>query len=372
MPVAPPGAAQPMIPEVTSMFDAPATATQQLRGPAACTDIPWQSDQVDCALSLHAKDSPGPRARWLIGYAAIADYAAKHPLVAGEAAAAAPWPGAQVAVAGALQQATPVARTTNVKVAALIDSGRKWSNKGDLDHALRDFTEAIRLDPKDPEGYHERGQAMFKMGETERAISDYSAAIARDPQFGGAIRSRGMAYLYRGSSDLALADLSKAIALAEADPSTLSPIELFYARRSRAQIYSSKQQYALEVADCTAVIESYARDPSVAEDLKQNYAEVGAANVIATVYRQRATAYIRQSNWEAAIADLTAAIPLSYDHGFAALIDRSKIHEGLGQRNQAIADLQSALAVRPGSEEVRLALRRLGVAVKPALPINTL
>lgn len=120
------------------------------------------------------------------------------------------------------------------------------------------------------------------------------------------------------------------------------------------------------------MIDAYARDPTLAEELKQNYADVGAANVMATVYRQRATAYIRQTNWDAAVADLTAAIPLSYDHGYSALVDRSKIYEGLGQRDEAVADLQTALAVRPGSEEVRIALRRLGVPVKPALPMSAL
>jgi tetratricopeptide (TPR) repeat protein len=213
---------------------------------------------------------------------------------------------------------------------------------------------------------------MFKMGETERAIADYSAAIQRDPQYGAALRSRGMAYLYRGTSDRALADLSRAIDLAESDPTTLAPIEVFYAHRSRAQIYSATQQYDREIADCTAVIDSFARNPALAQELRQNYADAGAANVIATVYRQRATAYMRQSDWEAAIADLTAAIPLSYDHGYAALIDRSKLHEGLGLREEAVADLQAALAVRPGSEEVRVALRRLGALPRPAAPVGAL
>ena len=89
-------------------------------------------------------------------------------------------------------------------------AGRRAAIKGDLDGAVRNFSEAIRIDPKYPDSYSERGQALFKLGETERAIADYSAAIQRDPQFGAALRARGMAYLYRGSADLALADLSRA------------------------------------------------------------------------------------------------------------------------------------------------------------------
>ena len=262
---------------------------------------------------------------------------------------------------------TPLIKPANAKVTALIDSGKRASVKGDLDRAVHDYTEAIRIDPKYPDSYAERGQAMFKLGETERAIADYTAAIQRDPQHGTAIRSRGMAYLYRGSSDLALADLTKAIELADNDPNLMAPIELFYARRSRASILGSKQQYDREIGDYTALVDSYTRDPMVIEALKANYGDVGAANILATIYRQRATAYIRQQNWDMAIADLTAAVPLGSDRGYTALVDRSKLYEGLGQRDKAVADLQNALAVRPGSEEVRLALRRLGAPLTPGL-----
>jgi len=259
----------------------------------------------------------------------------------------------------------PLIKPANAKVTALVDSGKRAAVKGDLDRAVHDFSEAIRIDPKYPDSYSERGQAMFKLGETERAIADYTAAIKRDPQHGSALRSRGMAYLYRGTPDLALADLTKAIELAESDPSLMAPIELFYARRSRASILGSKQQYDREIADYTSLVESYMRDPMVVEALKANYGDVGAANILATVYRQRATAHIRKQSWDRAIADLTEAIPLSSDNGYTALLDRSKLYEGLGQREPAIADLQSALGVRPGSEEVRLALRRLGATSKP-------
>jgi tetratricopeptide (TPR) repeat protein len=263
--------------------------------------------------------------------------------------------------------AAPAARPANAKIATLIDTGKRAAAKGDLDRAVQNFNEAIRIDPKFPDSYSERGQALFKLGETERALADYSAAIQRNPQHAAALRARGMAYLYRGSTDLALADLSRAVDLAENDPTLMAPIELFYARRSRATIYGSRLQYAEEIADCTVLINSYLRDPSVGKALKEAYRDVGAGNVVAALYRQRATAYIRQSQLAPAIADLTAAIPLSADGGYSALIDRSRLNESLGQRDQAAADLQNALAVRPGSEEARMALRRLGVAA-PTLP----
>jgi tetratricopeptide (TPR) repeat protein len=168
-----------------------------------------------------------------------------------------------------------------------------------------------------------------------------------------------MANLYQGATELALADLAKAIRVAEIDPNRLSALELFYARRSRANIYGSKMQYDGEIADCSAILDAYKRDKVLANALVGTYQAEGAANLIATIYRQRANAYIRQSNPEQARADLTAAVPLSADRGFSALVDRARLNEAIGQRDQAIADLQAALNIRPGSEEARIALRRI-------------
>ena len=253
----------------------------------------------------------------------------------------------------------PPLRMPSAKVAALIEAGKKAATSDDLEKAVRDFGEAVRIDPNYPGGYSERGQALFKLGETERAIAEYTAALKRDPNFGPALRGRAMANLYRGATELALADLSRAIQVAEIDPNRLSPLELFYARRSRATIYGNKMQHDGEIADCSAIIEAYKRDKTLNIALVGVYQPEGAANLIATVYRERANAYIRQSKPELARADLSAAVPLSADRGFSALVDRARLNEAIGQRDQAIADLQAALSIRPGSEEARIALRRI-------------
>jgi tetratricopeptide (TPR) repeat protein len=257
-------------------------------------------------------------------------------------------------------------RTPAPKVVALIEAGKKAANADDLEKAVQDFTEAVRIDPNYPGGYTERGQALFKLGETDRAIVDYSAAIKRDPNFGPALRGRAMANLYRGSTDLALTDLTKAIQVAEIDPNRMSPLDLFYARRSRSNIYNNKNQPDGEIADCTAILEAYKRDKVLSTALVGVYQAEGAANLIATIYRQRANAYIRSSNPELARADLAAAVPLSADRGFSALVDRARLNEATGQRDQAIADLQAALSIRPGSEEARIALRRISSGPPPS------
>src|ERR1700730_9398473 len=81
----------------------------------------------------------------------------------------------------------PLLRAPSPKVAALIETGKKAATANDLEKAVRDFTEAVRIDPNYPGGYSERGQALFELGETDRAIADYSAALKHDPNYGPAL-----------------------------------------------------------------------------------------------------------------------------------------------------------------------------------------
>jgi tetratricopeptide (TPR) repeat protein len=363
-------------------------------GDVACARGPSMSlngcprDSAGGSATAQAPKTPAKPPRGLENYSPFSDMtwgfwpsnALRGPTVAAEdflagrvMAYAAPAADAAPVSPAALRAAAPPAprppaKPINPKIVALIASGKQAALRGNLDRAVRDFNEAVRIDPKYPDGYLARGQTYFKLGETERAIADYSAALAHDPQRAAAFRARGMAHLYLGKNDLALADLSKAIELGEKDSQLLAPIELFYARRSRAAIYDSKQEYDQEIADCTALIESSAHDPVLADALAADYGTAGTANTLAKLYRQRANALARTSSMELAMADLTAAIRLSSDRGFAALLDRAKLHESLGRRDLAVADARAALKIRPNSDEARLALSRLNGLAKPTPP----
>ena len=66
--------------------------------------------------------------------------------------------------------------------------GLAYRGKTDLDRAIADFSEAIRLDPEDAVAYHHRGFTYLriayrrKTGDYERAIADYSEAIRIEPE----------------------------------------------------------------------------------------------------------------------------------------------------------------------------------------------
>src|SRR6266850_1799686 len=100
-------------------------------------------------------------------------------------------------------------------------NARRYSNRanalrlnGDVDRALADLTEAIRLDPQYPLTYVVRGLIWdFEKKDTDRAIADYDKAIALDPMFTSAYTNRGIAYQRNGDRERAKADYHSALAV---------------------------------------------------------------------------------------------------------------------------------------------------------------
>ena len=59
--------------------------------------------------------------------------------------------------------------------------GAAWSDKGDLDRAIADYTEAIRLDRANAYSLYGRGVAKLKKGDTAGGNADIAAAKAIKP-----------------------------------------------------------------------------------------------------------------------------------------------------------------------------------------------
>jgi TPR repeat protein len=73
--------------------------------------------------------------------------------------------------------------------------GLAYSKKRNLDRAITDYTEVIRLNPKDKGAFYFRGGAYSKKGDYDRAIADYSEAIRLDQKDVLAFYAHGTAYL---------------------------------------------------------------------------------------------------------------------------------------------------------------------------------
>jgi Flp pilus assembly protein TadD len=80
---------------------------------------------------------------------------------------------------------------------------------GKHDEAIHNFTEVIRLYPKNHAAYNIRGIAYSEQGKLDEAIRDYSKAIELNPGYTKAYNNRGIAYLRQGKNAEAERDFVK-------------------------------------------------------------------------------------------------------------------------------------------------------------------
>ncbi len=96
--------------------------------------------------------------------------------------------------------------------------GLYLKDRGKLDAALDDFTEAIRIDPRLAMAYTNRGNVWQAKGEYDRALADYDEAIRLDRKGSWAVNNRGHAWGMKKDYARALADYDEAIRLHPKNP----------------------------------------------------------------------------------------------------------------------------------------------------------
>lgn len=97
-------------------------------------------------------------------------------------------------------------------VAAYISRGVAYRSKGDTDHAMTDFSAAIRLDPKEPVAYNNRCWTRAIVGrELQEALADCNEALRLDPYPSHQLATRGLVYLRLERFDNAVADYDAAL-----------------------------------------------------------------------------------------------------------------------------------------------------------------
>ena len=122
--------------------------------------------------------------------------------------------------------------TTNDLATAFYNRGNAYSTKGDNDRAMRDYDEAIRLNPKFSDAFYNRGRAYRAKGDNDRAIQDFDEAIRLDPNDTLAFLDRGRTYQRKGDTDRATQDFEQAFRIDQA-------LSFF----SRGNAYATKGDY---------------------------------------------------------------------------------------------------------------------------------
>jgi len=162
------------------------------------------------------------------------------------------------------------------------------------------------------------------------AIAGCTTLIGINPNNESAYFNRGLEYNLKHDYDRAIADLSKAISL---KPDHAN------AYNSRGQAFFDKDDYGHAIADFTKAI-----------DLDSTYA-------LPLTNRGNLYRYIHA--YDIALKDLNASIGIN-PKSLAAFYYRAQVQEGLGHKDDAVADYRRALTIDPNDQDSKDALKRLG------------
>lgn len=110
----------------------------------------------------------------------------------------------QMTHAGAIDDAVPA---TDAATHAMM---HRHEEAGELKSAIADFDSVIKLSPKNPYAYYNKGNICLQMGDYTEAISCYNKVLELKPDFAEAYYNRGLVYLRMGNKERGMADLSKA------------------------------------------------------------------------------------------------------------------------------------------------------------------
>jgi tetratricopeptide (TPR) repeat protein len=138
--------------------------------------------------------------------------------------------------------------------------GFRFDQSGAVKEAMADYTESIRLDPRNSRPYKMRSVLYWKSKQNSLAIADSSAAIEMNPRDADVYKMRGSLYYSESQFDRAIADYSKAFALKPQDATILV---------QRARAYERKGDRARAIEDYRRVLELNPANESARDELRR-------------------------------------------------------------------------------------------------------
>jgi tetratricopeptide (TPR) repeat protein len=214
--------------------------------------------------------------------------------------------------------------------------GYDYRVKGDLDHAIADYTEAIRLDPTFVLAYKNRGVAFEAKGDLDRSIADFTEAIRLDPTFALAYNNRGIVYKAKGDYGRAIADYTEAIRINPLPSSTTHNVTTqINVYNNRGLAYGANGDQDRAIADYTEAIRL---DPT-----------------FVLGYRNRASAFLNKGDLDRAIADYTEVIRLDPNKGGViggGFLARGNAYYAKQDYDHAISDYTEQIRLYPNSPDI--------------------
>lgn len=198
----------------------------------------------------------------------------------------------------------------------LIRSGNSLCDKKEYDKAIKDYDEAIKLDPTSAYAFGCRGNARRNKKQFDEAIKDYDEAIRFDPKDAYVYLFRGNTWRDKKQYDKAIEDYTEAI--------RLKPSAWLYLIRGKS--WKDKKEYDIAIRDF---------DEAIRLDPKND-----------SIYFNRGLSFNNKNDFDRAIRDFQEAIRLdprndSYYYQCAVVWYTKREYD------KAIIDLSEAIRIDP-------------------------
>ena len=130
--------------------------------------------------------------------------------------------------------------STQLGALGLNDRGVRRKAKGDIEGAIKDYGEAIRLNPGFTKALSNRANALFEIGNIEGALKDYNEALRLEPDAADVYYNRAFAWEAEGNYAAAIADYNESLRLQPDD------VDIYY---NRAFAWEAEGNPAEAIAD---------------------------------------------------------------------------------------------------------------------------
>ena len=187
--------------------------------------------------------------------------------------------------------------------------GTLYDAKRNYEGAVKAYTSALLISPRDQETHHLRGMAYTELKKTDLAIADMTVCIKLAPEKGSHYQWRAFAYEQKQQWTDALADLNKAVALCDA-----AHKGQFLSHR--AEVYVKLNRLKDAVDDYDTLLKANAMDDAF--------------------WLKRGDCYMALGNYKEAVKSYSETISL--DDSSTAYFARSKAYAKLGQNDLAMKD----------------------------------
>jgi tetratricopeptide (TPR) repeat protein len=124
-----------------------------------------------------------------------------------------------------------------------VKRGYAYEEKSELDMAIADYTEAIRLDTKYSEAYYRRAHVYSDKGNKDNAINDFTTVIRLDPNNANAYYFRAGIYGEIGNFNRAIADYEACLQISPENKSVEEKLKEIKHLRNKANLNHAIARY---------------------------------------------------------------------------------------------------------------------------------